>query len=364
MRVSCAAGTADVAAAAAGVAAWGRVRVDCLGGEVEGLRFMGQYGMIGIVPPRTRNANGFFVAVSAYPADRRKARSSSVSGASCWLRSWRNYLKTGLCRSCEGCTVIEEWKALDKTNGYYEISNWGRVRRAKPGVNTVVGQIIKQGTNGWGYAFATVKDGKGGRVSFCVHTCVAEMFFGPKPAEHVVNHIDGNKKNNRVDNLEYVTVGGNLKHAYTTGLRGPKNSGGMIGEDHPRAKLTASDVIDIRREYQAGECTQKKLAERYGVSTSAIADILSGRHWRQLNARDASAIAGAAKSAGTDAMGEAQAILADIERAANAVLSANEKCSKSSMALIEVQRLLRLAKGELEQATDAIGMTIEERMNA
>lgn len=52
-----------------------------------------------LVPPRTRDANGFFVAVSAYPADRRKARSSSVSGASCWLRSWRNYSKIGLCRS-------------------------------------------------------------------------------------------------------------------------------------------------------------------------------------------------------------------------------------------------------------------------
>ena len=68
MRVSCAAGTADVAAAAAGVAAWGRVRVDCLGGEVEGLRFMGQYGMIGMSDQDTDS--GFFVCLISYPACR------------------------------------------------------------------------------------------------------------------------------------------------------------------------------------------------------------------------------------------------------------------------------------------------------
>jgi hypothetical protein len=260
------------------------------------------------------------------------------------------------------CIVIEEWKALDKTNDYYEVSNWGRIRRAVPGINAVVGQIMRQGTNGWGYAHANLKDGKGGRVSVCVHVCVARLFLGPKPAGYVVNHIDGDKKNNRADNLEYVTLSGNLRHAYKIGLRGPRNSGGMVGEDHPRAKLTADDVINIRHEYRLGDCTQKDLAERYGVAVGTISSILARRSWKRLSAKDAYTSKGTTKSVGPDVVIESREISRDIERAINAVLSASERCSKSSISRAAVQCLLDAVKSELEQAVSTLGETIEERM--
>lgn len=58
-----------------------------------------------------------------------------------------------------------------------------------------------------------------------IHRLVAENFLGPKPSdEHVINHIDGNKQNNDVSNLEWTTVAGNTQHAYRTGLAGEENT--------------------------------------------------------------------------------------------------------------------------------------------
>ncbi len=63
-----------------------------------------------------------------------------------------------------------------------------------------------------------------------IHRLVAENFLGPKPSdEHVINHIDGNKQNNDVSNLEWTTVAGNTQHAYRTGLAGGRKHGSYKG---------------------------------------------------------------------------------------------------------------------------------------
>ncbi|WP_432276462.1 HNH endonuclease signature motif containing protein [Escherichia coli] len=63
-----------------------------------------------------------------------------------------------------------------------------------------------------------------------IHRLVAENFLDPKPSdEHVINHIDGNKQNNDVSNLEWTTVAGNTQHAYRTGLAGGRKHGSYKG---------------------------------------------------------------------------------------------------------------------------------------
>ena len=89
-----------------------------------------------------------------------------------------------------------------------------------------------------------------------------------------VNHIDGNKANNNLNNLEYCTHSENIKHAFEIGLEKGKK-----GEESSSAKLTNRDVIEIR-EYAKlhGKLkNRKKLAEKYKVSESTLKDIVSRR---------------------------------------------------------------------------------------
>src|SRR5690606_3324254 len=89
-----------------------------------------------------------------------------------------------------------------------------------------------------------------------------------------VNHIDGNKHNNSLDNLEWVSVRDNILHSYRTGLASNK------GERHPAAKFSNEQVRQIREERKLGE-TLKSISERYGVSLSTIGKICTGSHYRE-----------------------------------------------------------------------------------
>ncbi|WP_442965127.1 HNH endonuclease [Pseudomonas sp. ESBL1] len=99
---------------------------------------------------------------------------------------------------------------------------------------------------------------------------------GPCPEGQEVNHIDGNKQNPRLDNLEYVTRSENMRHAFRTGLLS------RDGARNSKAALTEDDVRAIRSEYtgEYGQCAS--FARRYGVSHSAIQDIVHGRNWTHL----------------------------------------------------------------------------------
>lgn len=229
---------------------------------------MGAHGMIDVSRQDTYAA--FFVVVQHHTCRQSVGYILQVAKAACVsgeIGCSRPIVVFG------GCNMTEQWKSIKKTNGLYEISSHGRIRRALPGVNATVGQIIKPRANGWGYNSVNLSNGEGRRVQICIHVLVAELFIGPRPAKHVVNHKDGIKTNNRIDNLEYVTPGGNLKHAYATGLRNTK------GERHARVKLTEQDVREIRSLYSVQKISIERIAKRYGVASGTIHNITSGRNW-------------------------------------------------------------------------------------
>jgi len=97
-------------------------------------------------------------------------------------------------------------------------------------------------------------------------------FIGPCPDNHEVNHISGDKNNNCLKNLEYITPSENRLHSFAIGLESNK------GENHSQNKLTEKNVHEIRLRLIKGE-TQKSIASSFHVAAPTISSISTRRNW-------------------------------------------------------------------------------------
>lgn len=132
---------------------------------------------------------------------------------------------TNLCVSLHYNSIMENWKDIKGYEGLYQISDKGVVK----GVDRVLAYNAQKTKQWKGKVIKTIVDYLGYcRVSLCkdgkvkchkIHRLVAEAFLN---GEGQINHKDGNKLNNNLNNLEFCTVKENLAHAYTTGLRPKK----------------------------------------------------------------------------------------------------------------------------------------------
>jgi hypothetical protein len=155
---------------------------------------------------------------------------------------------------------------------YHEITRDGRVRRTW----RTKGHVTELATpvSGWGYREVRLRSPDGARKKWQVHRLVLHTFVGPAPSSrHEGNHLDGDKTNNRVENLEWATRSENMQHAFDTGLNVPSH-----GETHHKAKLTAPEVREIRRLHRSGVAI-RALARRYPVSRVNIRSILRRETW-------------------------------------------------------------------------------------
>ena len=150
----------------------------------------------------------------------------------------------------------------------YVATPHGTIARATAARGARVGHELRP----WLYGKYLAVGLYGGRVKQNVHRLVAEAFHGPCPDGCEVNHKDGDKLNNRPENLEYVTRSQNAKHAFATGLRD------CSGENAGRAILTEVQVLAIREAYADG-ASQRELAAEYGVSRGTIQPAVTGRSW-------------------------------------------------------------------------------------
>lgn len=107
----------------------------------------------------------------------------------------------------------EVWKDILWTDGIYQVSNLGRVRSAKARRDAPYCSILKQRLNN-PYPIIRFKY-RAKEAEKRVHRLVAEAFLGPCPKGLVVNHKDGNKFNNKLENLEYVSQKENNRHSYS-----------------------------------------------------------------------------------------------------------------------------------------------------
>jgi len=158
----------------------------------------------------------------------------------------------------------EVWReVLVSDNGTkYYVSNLGNVKTVQ---ETILSPYIGNNGNNCYKTVGIIQDGKTCRKS--VHRLVAKAFLGDPPENSVVNHIDGNKQNNSVANLEYVTQSENVVHAYKLGLC-------KTGEEHPKAKISNRTVLHIRMLYALGY-TIKDLIAKFSFSDSQIRGIVS-----------------------------------------------------------------------------------------
>ena len=111
----------------------------------------------------------------------------------------------------------ERWRLLP-SNRNYLVSDHGRVMRITSGKGTEPGRVLKPGKTKDGYQKVELFN-NGTPFSRYVHRLVVEAFIGEIPAGLEVNHISGQKVDNRIENLEVVTHATNTQHAWDTGLR-------------------------------------------------------------------------------------------------------------------------------------------------
>ena len=153
-------------------------------------------------------------------------------------------------------------KAIRGLEGKYSVDEDGNVFSHRRGIR------LKPCLMSGGYYYVNLA-GKGKLV----HRLVAEAFLPNYLEKPQVNHIDGNKLNNHISNLEMATAKENTLHSFKTGLQVS-----LKGEKHGSAKLSNEDVITIKSLLLKGE-TGSSIAKKFGVGHNAISDIKLGKKW-------------------------------------------------------------------------------------
>lgn len=166
----------------------------------------------------------------------------------------------------------EEWRSINMYEGKYEISSLGRVRS----ISSSRGKILKQGINKGGYLHVGLFH-KGFASTQKIHRLVAIAFLPNSNFYIAVNHVDGDKKNNCVSNLEWCTNSENTIHAFKIGLMK-----GLKGSNNPMSKLTEVEVREIRLLYSTNKFTLLELGSRYNVKYNTISRIINYKVYKDV----------------------------------------------------------------------------------
>lgn len=169
-------------------------------------------------------------------------------------------------------TEKEVWKDVVGYEGYYQVSNLGRVRsldrelpHSRNSTYIKRGRVLKPIYGGDNYQMVCLRVNNKPKNQY-IHRLVATTFIGKPQGNMEVNHKDGDKKNNKVSNLEWVTSSENTRHAYKNGL---------LNSKHARKKVIGTNI-------KTGEKlifnSITEAADYAGVSLSSVSGCLRGRN--------------------------------------------------------------------------------------
>lgn len=171
--------------------------------------------------------------------------------------------------------VKEIWKPIKNYEGFYEVSNLGRVKSLQRGVpykrwgdslKTIQTKILSQKKSTALYE-QVVLSKNGAKKDYLTHRLVAETFIPNPENKPEVNHIDGNKKNNSLKNLEWVTRIENKEHARINNLV-------ACCEAHGMSKYPREVINKVYQEYASGK-KQNQIARETGISTTHVNRIVN-----------------------------------------------------------------------------------------
>lgn len=167
----------------------------------------------------------------------------------------------------------EEWKDIVDYEGLYKVSSHGRVKNKR-------GNLLKIrpiGRKPYVPSLCVRLSKSGKSKSWLIHRLLGLHFLSPpdNADEMDINHLDGNRLNNCLRNLEWSTKSSNLMHAFRFGLN-PTH-----GERGSKSILKESDVREIFSLYSKGN-TPTEIAKMYGVGRSTVSKIVNGNNWTHL----------------------------------------------------------------------------------
>jgi len=165
-------------------------------------------------------------------------------------------------------------KLLTDINDMYVIYPDAKIWNRK--VNRVMTPRIEKN----GYLSIALRDGVGGRKQYSLHRLVAKAFIPNHNNKKEVNHIDGNKLNNNVENLEWCTRAENIQHSYLTGLRSGVNKGNFK-KSYYNSKSILLTNLDSGKEL--GFFSIKDCARSFGVGKSVIQKALKRGRYKGWN---------------------------------------------------------------------------------
>lgn len=175
--------------------------------------------------------------------------------------------------------MIEEWRDIEGFDGWYQVSNTGKVRSCCNSHGTR-GKWKLRALSANHDGYLKVRLNKGDKdLTQRVHTLVAEAFLPNPRGYDTVNHKDGNKTNNAVDNLEWADRSEQMIHAYKLGLKKP-----MRGSSNCNAKLSDDDVRYIRSHYKrlSQEFGTVALGRKFGLTNAAVGKVVRGETYQEV----------------------------------------------------------------------------------